>query len=101
MATLRKFKHKEDVEMYIQLPYYDDFQGYDLGWVGTLNQVDRKIYASFHNPSWGNFTTSFVIGESHKGTFMEINAIGENDKGDFKQERTFGRVAKIPHFKHI
>ena len=34
--------------------------------------------------------------KTHKALSREINAIAENEKHDFKQERMFGRSAKIP-----
>ena len=30
-AAVGNFKQQEDLEMYSQLPDYDDFQGYDVG----------------------------------------------------------------------
>ena len=52
LASMGNFKQQEDLKMYIKLPDYDNFQGYGLGW-GFLIQVDRGIYANFHNTSWG------------------------------------------------
>ena len=52
LAVLNKFRQKEDVKLHIQLPYYDDFQGYDLGREDALHHVLRQIYANFHKASW-------------------------------------------------
>ena len=95
-AVSEKFKQKEDVEMYIQLPDYGDFQGYDLGPGDTLNQVGRKIYANFRKPSWQTLKHHLFSAKVTKKLFREIKANGENDKkGDSEQERMFGRVIKI------
>ena len=45
------FKQQEDLKMHIQLPYYDDFQGYYLGGDGILSQIAHKVYANCHKPS--------------------------------------------------
>ena len=50
-SSVGNFKQKEDLEMYGQLPDYEEFQVYGLG-IGTdLSRIDDKIYANFHNPS--------------------------------------------------
>ena len=83
--------------MYTQLPDYGDFQGYDLGRDGALNHVGRKLYANFHKPPWRTLKRHSLSAEIAKELFIEIDAIAEKTKkGDRKQERMFGRVAKIP-----
>ena len=64
LVVLDKFKQQEDVKMYIHLPDYDDFQGYDLGMVRTLNRVGRRIYANFHKPSWGTLKHHLLSAET-------------------------------------
>ena len=97
LVVLDNFKHKEDVKMYIQLPYYDDFQCYDLGMGGTLNRAARGIYANFHKPSWRTLKHHLYSAEITKKLFRDLNAIAENGKkDDFKQERMFGSASKIP-----
>ena len=50
-------KHGEDLAMYIQLPYYGEFQWYDLGANAVLSQIAQKIYDNFRNPSWRTWKT--------------------------------------------
>ena len=38
--------------MYIRLPDYGEFQWYYLGVESVVGQIDQKIYANFHKPSW-------------------------------------------------
>ena len=45
------FKQREDLQMYGQLPDYEEFQRYYLGIYSEVSQIDAKIYADFHNPS--------------------------------------------------
>ena len=52
LAVLEDSKKQEDVELYGQLPHYDDFQGYDLGPDDILRQVALRIYDNPHRPSW-------------------------------------------------
>ena len=42
------FKQQEDLEMYGQLPDYDEFQLYVLGIDTDLSKIGEKMYASFH-----------------------------------------------------
>ena len=69
LAVSDKVKQKEDVKLHIQLPDYDDFQGYDLGMEGALHQVLRQIYANFHMPSWRTLKHRFFPGWNCKETF--------------------------------
>ena len=53
------FKQKADLEMYSQLPDYDEFQGYDQGVESVLGQIAQEIYANFHKPSWQTLKRHF------------------------------------------
>ena len=98
LAISDNFKHQEDVKLYIQLPDYGDFRGYDLGRGDTLNQVGRKIYGNSHKSSWQTLKHRLFSAITPSKLFRDAKAIAENDKkkGDFSQERMFTRVAKIP-----
>ena len=62
-----------------------------------LSQIDEKMYANFHNPSWETTNRHLPLAEIPKGLVRHLEIISENDKkGEFKHERMFGRVAKIP-----
>ena len=43
-------KQQEDLKMYSRLPYYAEFQWYDMGIDAYLSESDEKIYANFHKP---------------------------------------------------
>ena len=89
------FKQKEDLKMYIQLPYYDDFQGYDLGVDGILGRIAHQIYANFHKPSWQTLKHRSIMEKIPKELSKELKSGPENDKkGEFKQEMMYGRVEK-------
>ena len=52
VVCVNGFKHQEDLKVYIQLPDYDYFQGYDLGVGGILSQIAHKfmpIFISHHD----------------------------------------------------
>ena len=83
--------------MYIRLPDYDDFQGYDLGADGILSQIAHGIYDNSHHPSWGTLKHHLLMAEIPKNIFKDPKAVAENDKrGDFEHERMFGSVTEIP-----
>ena len=97
LAVLDNSKQRGDVKLYIQLPYYGDFQGYDLGQEDILRQVAQRIYANSHKPSWRTLKHHMFPVGIPKKLFREIKAISGNDKkDDFNQERMFGRAAEIP-----
>ena len=83
--------------MYSQLPDYDDFRGYDLGIDEQLERAATLIFANFHKPSWQTLKHHLFTAKAPRKLFRKIKLLSENDKKDeFKQERMFGRVAKIP-----
>ena len=51
-AVLEDYEKQEDVNLYFQLPDYDDFQCYDMGKDDILLRVALRIYGNFHKPSW-------------------------------------------------
>ena len=97
-AVLRsEFSQQEDVKLYSQLPDYDDFRGYDLGIDEQLELAATLIFANFHKPSWQTLKHHLFTAKVPQKLFRKIKILAENDKKDeFKQERMFGRVAKIP-----
>ena len=48
--SVENCKRREALVMYIQLPDYGDFQGYDLWIEAVLSRIARGIYAYFHKP---------------------------------------------------
>ena len=42
-ALLCEFKIREDVEMYIQFPVYDDFRGFGLSGETDLTAISKRI----------------------------------------------------------
>ena len=50
-SSVENFKQKGDLEMYGQLPDYDEFRRYDPGIDTDLSQIDENVYANFHMPS--------------------------------------------------
>ena len=68
LVSMGNFKLQDGLKMYIQLPDYDNAHVYGLAADRFLCHVDLKIYA---NPEslHGDFGTSLVYGENHKGTF--------------------------------
>ena len=52
LAVLENSKQQEDVELYGQLPDYDDFQGYDLGQEDILRRIALGICDNFRKPPW-------------------------------------------------
>ena len=66
--------------MYSQLPDYDDLQCYDLGVEAILRQIDQKIYANFHKPSWRTLKHHLFMAGIPKKIFRELRNIAENDK---------------------
>ena len=97
-AVLRsEFPLQEDVKLYSPLPDYDDFRGYDLRIDGQLEKAADLTYANFHKPSWQTLKHHLSTSKVPQKLFRGIKILAENDKKDeFKQERMFGRVAKIP-----
>ena len=64
---------------------------------GILHHVAQRMYANFHKPSWRTLKHRLFSVKVPKEIFRKLKSISGNDKeGDFKQERMFGRVAKIP-----
>ena len=80
IVSVNGFKQKEDLKMYIQLPDYDYFQGYDLGAGGVLSQISHKIYANFHKPSRATLKHHLFMAETPKKLPKEPEAVAENDK---------------------
>ena len=89
-------KQQEDLEMYIQLPDYEEFQLYDLGVDAVLSQTTRKIYGNFHKPSRQTLKRHFLLWNSQEIVSVSRNYSRKGEKEYSKQERMFGMVAKIP-----
>ena len=96
LVALCNFKQLGDVKLHIQFPDYGDFRCYDLRTGCSLNQVDRRIYANFHNPSRGALKPHLFSAGTPKNFPEKSKRLLEMvKKGDFKQERMFIGVAKI------
>ena len=67
-AVLDKFKQREDVKLYIQLPDYDDFQCYDLGRGGHFTSGCSANLFQFPQAFMANFKTSLVSGWNSEET---------------------------------
>ena len=80
-------KHQEDLKMYIRLPYYDDFQSYDLGAGGILSQIAHKIYADFRTQSWETLKHHAFMAKITKKLFKELNDVTESDKRTISNRR--------------
>ena len=62
-----------------------------------LRRYAQRIYANSHKPSWRTLKRRLFSVGTQKKVSRGIKEIAESDKrDDFKQERMFGRVAKIP-----
>ena len=68
------------LKMYIQLPDYGDFHGYELGVDGILSQIDHKIYANCHKPSWKTLQRHLFTAEIARKLFRDPNDVAEQDK---------------------
>ena len=80
--------------MYIQLPDYDDFQGYDLGMGWILSHIAHEIYANFHKPSWETLEHHLFMAETPKKLPKQPDSVARNDKRKIpKQEMMFDGVA--------
>ena len=90
-----QFKMKEGVKIYIQLPAYDDFQGYGLGADAILSQIARGIYANFHKSYWQTSKHHLFVAKAQRN-FLESSSLvrGMVKKDDLKHGRLFGRVGK-------
>ena len=66
--------------MYMQLPDYDDFQGYDLGVGGILSQIAHNIYANSHKPSWQTLKHHLLVAKIPKKIFKDPKAVAGRDK---------------------
>ena len=66
VVLVNDFKQQEGLKMYIQLPDYDDFQGYDLGMGWILSHIAHEIYANFHKPSWETLEHHLFMAETPK-----------------------------------
>ena len=89
-------KHREDLEMYSQLPYYDEFQGHDTGIETVLSQIAQKIYANFHKPSWGTLKRHLLMTEIPKKLFRALKIISVRGHRRFQTRKNVWRAAKIP-----
>ena len=59
-AILRnEFPHQEDVKLYIQLPYYDDFRGYDLVLVNNWGKLQSE-FPRISQTFLANIETPFI-----------------------------------------
>ena len=81
---VENFKQKADLEMYSQLPDYDDFQGYDLGIETILSQIAQKIYANFHKPSWQTLSHHLCMAKIPKMLFRDRKNIDGDEKGRYQ-----------------
>ena len=62
-----------------------------------IGQIDRGVYANFHNHSRGTLKRHLFTAETPKKLFRDLNAVtGDFKKGDPEKERMFDRSAKIP-----
>ena len=80
LAISGNFKQQEEVELYSQLPDYEDFRGYDFGTEDALNQVDRQIYTNFHKPACQALKHPLFSASTPQKLFREIKAISGNGK---------------------
>ena len=88
-------KRQGDLEMFGQLPDYDEFQGYGM-WIDTdLSRIDEKMYANFHKPSWKRRNAICLRWGSRRRRYCGQSKFWmEMVCGEFDQETMFGRVAK-------
>ena len=97
-AVLRsEFSQQEDVKLYSQLPDYDDFRGYDLGIDEQLERAATLILLTFINLP-GELRSIIFPRQRCRGELLRNLRFWPKaiKKDEFKQERMFGRVAKIP-----
>ena len=92
------FKQQEDVKLHRQLQDYCDFQCYDLAPGDILRRFALQIYDNFRKPSWRTLKHYLFLVRATGGISPHwIKSIAEMvRKTDFRQDRMFGRLAKIP-----
>ena len=90
------------MEIYSQLPYYDEFQGYGLGDESFLGQIAQKIYANFHMPSRRKLKRHLLMAKIQKKLFRDLKNIdggggGGPDKMTVsnKKGRSEGRLKSL------
>lgn len=95
-VLLDALKIPEGVEMYMQLPDYYDFHGFDLPSKADLSAISKRIYEGFAKPSWPTLKHHLFIAHIQKKSFKAIMGICSQDKkGGFRHERLARRAAKI------
>ena len=82
--------------MYIQLPDYDDFQGYDLGFGGILSQIGHKIYANFHKSAWRTLKHHLFLAKITKKLFKDSKLFKKTIRMAISHMEACLGVAKIP-----
>ena len=88
---------QEDVEMYIQLPDYDDFRRFDLPIEADLTAISKRVYGGLPGTSWLNLKNHLLITHTPKKLFKSLRETRTQDKkGGIRRERLFRRVDKIP-----
>ena len=79
-VLVENLKRKEGLEMHSQLPYYDEYQWYDMGIETVLSQIAQQIHANFRMPSWGTSKRNFPMAKITKKLFRVIKIIAANGK---------------------
>ena len=80
MVLVKGPKQRGYLKMHIQLPDYDDFQGYGLGFCGILSRIAHKIYANFHKPSRKTPKHHWLMAETPVKLPNALKGVAENDK---------------------
>ena len=89
------------MEIYGQLPDYDEFQGYDLG-VGTdLRRIAGNIYANSHNSSWKAVKHHVIDGGGAEEVIPGAQNSSGAIKGRVQSRKNVWAGRKNPNFEYI
>ena len=81
----------------LRLPYFDDFQRFDLSSEMQLTAISQRIHAAFPKPSRVKPKSNLFNMRIRKQLFKPIRENATNDKRwEFGQERLFRRSGTLP-----
>ena len=80
LAVLGNSKQQGDVNLYGQLPDYDDSQSYDLRQEDISRQVAQRIYANPHKHSRRTLNRHLFLARVPKKLSRWVKSIAGNDK---------------------
>ena len=84
------------MRLYIQLPGFGEFHGFDLSDEAELTALPQEILGYFHKQSRKTIKHQLSSANTPKKLFRNIREMAEVDNEiEFKPERMFGGVAKL------